>query len=181
MEVEKSLLAPQDDGSWRLPFSFRDLDTGDEAQTRIPVVEERVEIGKRQVDTGGVRVVKSVSSRTETVDVPLQQDDLVIERIPAGRLLDAGAERDAAKARQEGDVLIVPVLEEVLVVEKRWRLKEEVRITRRQQVSHAPQTVTLRSESVTIERLGASGAASDGGARGMEAQVVPAATEAGES
>ena len=55
--------------------------------------------------------------------------------------------------RQEGDTLIVPVLEEVLVVEKRLLLKEEVRITRTRTEVHSPQAVTLRSEEAVIEEI----------------------------
>ncbi|MCM0044674.1 MAG: DUF2382 domain-containing protein, partial [Burkholderiaceae bacterium] len=49
--------------------------------------------------------------------------------------------------------LVVPVLEEVLVVEKRLRLKEEIRITARATVRHATEQVVLRSEQVSIERF----------------------------
>jgi stress response protein YsnF len=48
---------------------------------------------------------------------------------------------------------VVPVLEEVLVVQKQLRLKEEVRITRHRREAHAPQTIVLRSEEVEVERF----------------------------
>jgi len=49
--------------------------------------------------------------------------------------------------------MIVPLLEEVLVVEKRLMLREEVRISKRRNETHRPQTVTLRKEDVNVERL----------------------------
>jgi len=55
--------------------------------------------------------------------------------------------------RHEGDTMIVPVLEEVLVVEKRLVLKEELRVTRRRVETREPQTVTLRREDVVVERF----------------------------
>lgn len=52
-----------------------------------------------------------------------------------------------------GDVMIVPLLEEVLVVEKRLMLKEELHISKRRTEVHNPQRVILRSEEVTVERI----------------------------
>jgi stress response protein YsnF len=55
--------------------------------------------------------------------------------------------------RQEGDTMIVPILEEVLVVEKRLMLKEELRITTMRRTASEPQHFTLRSEEAIVERL----------------------------
>lgn len=116
----------------------------------IPVIEETVEVGKRVVDTGrGVRLRKHVSEREERIDPPLEQDELIVERVPVDRIV-SGPE---PLQHYEGETLVVPVLEEVLVLEKKLRLKEEVRITRRKRQVHAPQTVTLRSEEVSVERF----------------------------
>jgi hypothetical protein len=56
------------------------------------------------------------------------EHDYLIERVAVGRVLDGPVTQ-----RQEGDTLILPVIEEVLVCEKRMVLKEEVRITRKRQ------------------------------------------------
>lgn len=117
----------------------------------IPVMQEELQAGKRLVDTGrGVRLSKRVEEHEETVDLPLAQDELVVERVARDKLLEEG---DTPGMREEGDTLIVPVLEEVLLVQKRWRLKEEIRITRRRVEGHSPQTVVLRSEQVSVERF----------------------------
>jgi uncharacterized protein (TIGR02271 family) len=71
---------------------------------------------------------------------------VVIERVPINRVVEA-----PIAARSEEDTLIIPLLEEVLVVEKRLLLKEEVRITKRQVETHMPQRVTLRREEATVE------------------------------
>jgi uncharacterized protein (TIGR02271 family) len=57
-------------------------------------------------------------------------------------------------ARQEGDTLIIPVYEEILVVEKRLVLKEEIRITKRHIDATEQARVLLREEHVDIEELG---------------------------
>lgn len=117
----------------------------------VPVIQEELQIGKRVVDTGrGIRVHVQRVERTEVVDAPLREDVLEVSRVPIGRVVDRNA---MPLPRQEGDTLIVPVLEEVLVVEKQLRLKEELRITRHQREVHAPQTVVLQSQQVRIERF----------------------------
>ena len=101
-----------------------------------------------EVITGGVRLVKRVTEREETVDEALLRESVQVERIPINRLVS-----EAPGSRQEGDTLVVPILEEVLVVEKRLMLMEEVRITRTRTEVHQPQTVTLRSEEAVIEGI----------------------------
>ena len=49
--------------------------------------------------------------------------------------------------------MIVPIMEEVLVIEKRLILKEELHIHKRRVETHQPQQVTLRREEVRVERL----------------------------
>lgn len=116
----------------------------------IPVVQETVEVDLEMVDTGrGVRIEKRVTEHEEEVDPPLMHEELIVERIPIDRII-SGPE---PKQHYEGQTLVVPVLEEVLVLEKRLRLKEEVRITRRQRQVHQPQRVSLKSEEVSVERF----------------------------
>ena len=149
MLVPADLFALQSDGAYRLPFSFDIPADGEAAAQRFPLVAEEVHIGKRTVDTGrGVRIHKSVSTAERIVDTPLLQEELVVEHVPIG------AEIDSPPAmRYEGDTLVLPVLEEVLVVCKQLRLREEVRITRHRRETHVPQTVSLRTEHVAVERF----------------------------
>ncbi|MGN6390579.1 MAG: YsnF/AvaK domain-containing protein [Burkholderiaceae bacterium] len=163
VRVPANLLALGEDGTLRLAFSFELLENDGAAseagagiddasrQTVIPVIEETPDIARRTVDAGsGVRLHKTVSMRNETVDLPLMRDELSVERVPVGRIVPRD---DPPAARQEGDTWIVPVLEEVLVVERQLRLKEEVRITRQRREIRAPQTVALRTEEVAVERF----------------------------
>jgi stress response protein YsnF len=54
--------------------------------------------------------------------------------------------------RQEGQMTIYPVVKEVLVVQKRLLLIEEIRVTRQQTQTQDTQTVRLRREEMTVER-----------------------------
>jgi stress response protein YsnF len=55
--------------------------------------------------------------------------------------------------RYEGDTMIVSIMEEVLVVEKRWMLKEEIHLRQRRVERHQPQRVTLRREEALVEHI----------------------------
>jgi uncharacterized protein (TIGR02271 family) len=120
------------------------------AELVIPVVAEELRVERVVTERGHVRVHKRVHERTETVQPgPVAHDDVTVERVPVGRFVT-----EAPAVRVEGDTTIVPVVEEVLVVEKRLRLREEVRITRRTRAVPSPeQHVTLRTEDVEIERI----------------------------
>jgi uncharacterized protein (TIGR02271 family) len=149
-EVPVGALVLREDGSYEVPLGAGDFAAdavpGDVAI--IPVVIERAEAQKRTVETGRVRVAKVVREREEVVDEPLFREEVAVERVPVGREV-AGP----VSVRLEGDTMVVPVVEEVLVVEKRLVLKEELRITRRRVEEHRPQRVTLRAEEVTVERI----------------------------
>lgn len=115
----------------------------------IPVIQETIRVEKREFESGKVIVHKTVAERDEVVDVLLRQQDLSVERVPVDRVV-----QEAPQTRQEGDTLIVPILEEVLVVEKRLVLKEELHIRKHSSERTEQKTVRLRSEQVKIEQTG---------------------------
>jgi uncharacterized protein (TIGR02271 family) len=113
----------------------------------IPVVEEEAVVGKRWVEGDRVRVRKVVQEYEQAVNETLAEEKVEIERVPVNRYID-----EPLRSRQEGDTLIIPIMEETLVVEKRLLLKEEIRVTRRRTERPVSQPVTLRREDVVIER-----------------------------
>lgn len=115
----------------------------------IPVLREQVSVARRVVERGGVRVHKRVEEREEVVEQPAFREEVTVERVPLGRPVG-----EAIGPRQEGDTLVIPVLEEMLVVEKRLVLKEEIRITKRRIDTTEQARVVLREERVDIEQLG---------------------------
>lgn len=122
----------------------------------IPVIAEELVVDKLQHDTGGVRVTKKVQEHVEIVDEPLLREEVTVERCPMNVLIDA-----PARVREEGDTLIIPVMEEFMVVERQLLLKEEVHIHKRRQQVHAPQQVVVRSEEVRVEPLRPAGPSGD--------------------
>lgn len=124
------------------------LDVAPGQDMTFPVIREEAVVQKREVERGGVRVHKTVNEREEVVEQPTYREDVAVERIPIGRVIEA-----APAVREEGDTLIIPVVEEMLVVEKRLVLKEEVRITRRRTQDTEQARVVLREEQVHIEEI----------------------------
>lgn len=143
----------------------------------IPVIEEQVHIGVREVDTGrGVRLRTTVTEKLEEVEALLRHDEIEVKHVAIDRLVTPG---EAPVSRYEGDTLVVPILEEVLVVEKRIRIKEEVRITRIERHHRHVETVALKAEQVSVERFTDAPAGLQ--ARGREGGVdVPAPAAADE-
>ncbi len=113
----------------------------------IPLVEERLTVSKRQVETSRVRVKVSVEERQETITEQLMRDDVQIERVPRNVRLS-----DVPHVRLEGNTTIIPVVEEVLVVEKALMLVEEIHICRRSLSEPTEIPVTVRSERAKVER-----------------------------
>ena len=115
----------------------------------VPVVEETAVVYKERVVTDRVRLTKQVHENHEVLDIPVQTETLEVERVPVDRFVEAAAPAN----RQEGDTTVYPVVEEVLVVEKRLRLVEEVRVTQRRATRHVREEVVLRREEITVEHM----------------------------
>lgn len=116
---------------------------------RIPLHEEVLEATKRPVERGKVLIHKTVETEPVAQQVTVGREDVSVERVPVDQLVT-----EAPAPRWEGDTLIVPLVEEVLVVAKRLRVREELRVTRTR--TEAEQTVheDLRREVAHLETTG---------------------------
>jgi uncharacterized protein (TIGR02271 family) len=123
-------------------------DPASHTENVLPVVEERLEVGRRTVETGAVRVRKYVEDVPAEVTDPLIVERVEAERVPVGRVLDA-----PIGIRYEGNVTIVPVIQERMVTRKELVLVEEIRLTRHREAYRHEEQVTLRQERVVIERF----------------------------
>lgn len=114
----------------------------------LALAEEEVRLGKRMVTTGKVRIRTVVDIETELAKATLAGETVEVTRTPVDRIVD-----QAPGIRVEDDVTIIPVMEEVLIVEKRLVLKEEVRIRRVATTEDVEIPVELRKQHAVIERL----------------------------
>jgi uncharacterized protein (TIGR02271 family) len=126
---------------------------GDQAVKKAPdgatlqLAAEELSVSKETVETGRVRVATRTREREALIEEDLARERVEIETVPLGLRIDA-----VPQARQEGDTTIIPIVEEVLVVERRLVLKEEVRIRRVHATEHHKETVMLRYQEAVITR-----------------------------
>jgi uncharacterized protein (TIGR02271 family) len=135
-------------GTWLLTDAVRDA-----RGLVIPVVVERLEVSRERVETGRVRITKSVEAREVVVDDPLKRESVRVEHVPINQVVTGAV----PQVRDEGDVTVIPILEERVVTRTELVLVEEVRIHRDHSEYHNPQRVTLRKEVVAVERFGEDG------------------------
>ena len=125
-------------------------DSSEEQSTKaLPVIEEVVHVTKQTVETGKVIAAKTIKEEVAEVSVSLNRDDVIIERIPIGKYI----ELEAPESRYEEDTLIIPIVKEELVIQKRLVLVEEIRITKRIAKSEFSERVTLRKEEIEIKEV----------------------------
>ncbi len=156
--IPKNVFQPQPDGSYQLGLRLEELEKfvdgpveevdNETTQTRtIPEIEEQLEIRKEIIETGKIRVRKTVTASETVVDEPLFTESYDIDRVPINRIVG-----ETTESRYEGETLILPIFEEVLVVEKRLILREEIRLTRKRTERRDPKTYTVRREHVEVDR-----------------------------
>jgi uncharacterized protein (TIGR02271 family) len=120
----------------------------DDRKLVFPVIEEQAFVDKRVIETGKVRISKQISEREELIDVPLFREEVTVERVPVNQYVN-----QPPQIRHEGDVMIIPVVQEQLVMQRRLVLVEELRVRKQVVETHQPQTVVLRREDVDIRRV----------------------------
>jgi uncharacterized protein (TIGR02271 family) len=126
---------------------------GETGEVKIPVVEEALQVGTRQVRRGGVRLYTRVTERPVEETVRLRDETVRVERRPADR---PATEADVAAAK-EGTIEVTETDEEA-VVRKQARVVEEVVVHK--DVEQHTETVrdTVRRTEVEVEPLGATSA-----------------------
>lgn len=122
------------------------------SQTReelvVPLYAEDVIVERRKVTKETVRVSTETRIREHLIDEQVTHERVEVERVPIGRYVDA-----IPPVREEGDLTIMPVVEEVVVVERRLLLREEVHIRRVRTTEQHVETVQLREQEAVITRI----------------------------
>jgi uncharacterized protein (TIGR02271 family) len=114
----------------------------------IPLAEEELRVDKRTVTTGKVRIRTIVDVETELARATLDGEKVEVTRVPVDRMVDQPPD-----IRTENDVTIIPIVEEVLIVEKRLVLKEELHVRKRRTTEDVEIPVELRKQRAVIERI----------------------------
>jgi len=113
----------------------------------VPLHEEQATVTRREVEGDHVRVEKFVRERKVHVDEMLARDDVEVERVTVDMVV-----AEPPPIREENDVLVIPLVEEEVVVARRLVLREEVRVRRIRSAIRHREEVPLRSEEARITR-----------------------------
>jgi stress response protein YsnF len=117
------------------------------ASSTIPLISEELRVEKRSVPNGKVRVKTVVDTFAEVVQETLKTERVETTRVEIGKEIDT-----IPPVRTHGDTTIIPIVEEVLVVEKRLILKEELHVRRVVSNDEVEVPITLRKQRVVVER-----------------------------
>ena len=129
-----------------------DFDRKPEDPVVVPVLAEELEAGVRSVPTGGVRVHKRVGEHEEVIDQPLRREQVEVRRVVRNEVVPG-----PLPVRHEGETMVVPVVKEILKIEKQFVLTEELHITKRTVEERHAETVVLRHQQAEVERIDAAG------------------------
>lgn len=119
-----------------------------EEELRVPIVEEELDVEKRALERGGVRVTKEVVTEEKQVTVPVRREEIVVDRVPA-----AGEAPPASAGAFVEREINVPIVEEEVTVTKRPVVREEVRVRKQQVQEQRAVSADVRHEEAHIEEL----------------------------
>ena len=118
---------------------------GDEQ--KLSLHREQLNVAIKSVVTGEIEISTVTRVRDVGIDEALISHHADVERVAIGRVVQSVPE-----ILEEDGVLIIPVIEEIVVVERRLVLKEEVRIRRSTTTRRHQETVTLREQEAVVTR-----------------------------
>ncbi len=122
----------------------------EDEELRVRRSEEELKVGTREREAGAVRVRKRVRTDHERIVVPRKRVEVTVERVPVeGQAISAEGGPSEPEIRE--DEIVVPVIEEEVVVEKRPVVREEIRI--RKEVVEDTEIVEedVRREEVEVD------------------------------
>ena len=130
------------------------------AKQVMKLFEEELVVGRRRVKTGSVRVQKHIVEEKKAIELDLRRDFVEVQRIRKNQIVDS-----VPRVRRAGQSLIIPVIEEQLVVTKRLVLKEEIHVVRRRVTERVRRTLPVLKETADISRSDVRRGSTAGGRR----------------
>jgi len=135
-----------------------EVQTLDQREIVVPIVEERLDVSKRQVELGEVVIGREVVEREETIPVEVAHEEVRVERRAANREAtpeDLRLATGEGLARLEGGQSVtVPIIEEIVEVRKRLMVREELVITKQRVTERHEVTERLRRVEPQVESTG---------------------------
>ena len=100
------------------------------------------------VEAGSVRLTKRVYSHDELVEQELRTGKVEVTRVQVNRLVDG-----PQAVLRSGNTMIIPVVKEVLRVERQWVVTEEIHITQTEERETVSEMINVNREEVLVERF----------------------------
>ena len=113
----------------------------------VTLAEERVELGTKKVVDRRVRITRATRVDEKNITAELTQENADIKRIAKNEVLEA---QNIPQIRQEGDVTIIPIIEERVEIIKHYVLTEEIHIIKKRSTERHQEIITLRSQEIII-------------------------------
>ena len=113
----------------------------------LNILQEEANIDKKIVESGKVYIHKKVQETDEEISVPVSHESVTIKKVTVNKYVDV-----APLVRNEGNTTIIPVIKEVLVIEKKLLLVEEVHVIKEVIEKTEEHTIPLRKEEIEVER-----------------------------
>jgi uncharacterized protein (TIGR02271 family) len=114
----------------------------------VPLYEEQLSVVKNRIVTGRVQVSAVTREHEHVVDELLAREQVEVDRVPIGKVIDTMPD-----VHEVGDTIIIPVVEEILVVQRRLLLKEEVHIRRVRGTERHQELVMLHKQEAVVTRV----------------------------
>lgn len=118
-------------------------------EQRLPLIEENATLDKARVLDSRISIERTTTSAEELLETELARDEVEIKHIAKNQLVE---DDYSAEVRYEGDLLIIPVIEERVEIIRRKVLKEEIHIRKVKTVEPYQQNVLIRSQEVKIRK-----------------------------
>ena len=121
-------------------------DKDKKTDTTIPIVKEYITVDKEVHETK-IEVSKRVSEETKTLNIPLVHEGYEVKHVTVNKIVD-----EPPPVRNEGDTVIIPVVREVVIVQKKYEVVEEIHMIKQKTTIPHIQEITLLKEEVQIKR-----------------------------
>ncbi|WP_435945927.1 DUF2382 domain-containing protein [Dryocola sp. BD586] len=113
----------------------------------VSLAEERVELGTRKVVDRRIRITRSTRADEKLIETELTHEDALIKRVAKNEAVKPG---NIPQVRQEGEVTIIPVIEERIEIVKHYFLTEEIHVIKKRRKETHQENITLRSQEINI-------------------------------
>lgn len=118
----------------------------------VPVIAEQLHVDAVPVLKGGVRVTKRTVGQERIIEQELRRDHVEVRRVKVNRIVEGPQE-----PIQSGNTTIIPIVEEIVRVERQWVVTEEIHLTRTEETEVYQEKIVLNREEAIVERFDASG------------------------